>query len=270
MGVPVFFRWLTRKYPKVIQPAVCEAGFLISEVDRKKWPKRYLKDAVGGEYTESGEEIEFIDTSQANPNGVEFDNLYLDMNGIIHPCCHPESGVVPETEDEMIRNIFKCVDHLFAIVRPRKVLYLAVDGVAPRAKMNQQRARRFSTARDARIKVEADRIVREECIREGRPPPPPLKTRWDSNVITPGTPFMEKVMDGLRYYVNDRLTYDPGWKGIKVVLSTSGVPGEGEHKLMEYVLITLYIILFFICSLRCFIIFSLYLHNYIYFVVSIR
>jgi len=35
----------------------------------------------------------------------------------------------PKNEDEMMIAIFECIDRLFRIVRPRKLLYMAIDGV---------------------------------------------------------------------------------------------------------------------------------------------
>jgi 5'-3' exoribonuclease 2 len=35
----------------------------------------------------------------------------------------------PKDEDEMMIAIFEYIDRIFAIVRPRRLLYMAIDGV---------------------------------------------------------------------------------------------------------------------------------------------
>ncbi|PKS07951.1 hypothetical protein jhhlp_006563, partial [Lomentospora prolificans] len=185
-SVPKFFRWISERYPGISQ--------LIAE---NRIP--------------------------------EFDCLYLDMNGIIHNCTHKDAGEDVSfrlSEEEMFIRIFNYIEHLFGKIKPKQLFYMAIDGVAPRAKMNQQRARRFRTALD-------NEKAREKAIAEGveLPKEPP----FDSNCITPGTEFMAKLTQQLRYFIAKKVSEDSDWQGCEVVLSGHEVPGEGEHKIMEYI-----------------------------------
>ncbi|XP_046562363.1 LOW QUALITY PROTEIN: 5'-3' exoribonuclease 1-like [Haliotis rubra] len=158
----------------------------------------------------------------------EFDNLYLDMNGIIHICSHPEDDN-PHfriTEEKIFSDIFHYIEFLFRIIKPRKVFYMAVDGVAPRAKMNQQRGRRFRSAREAEDLIKKAQEKGEVL---------PTEKRFDSNCITPGTEFMVRLQEQLKYFVVQKISTDPLWQGPEVYLSGHETPGEGEHKVMDFI-----------------------------------
>ncbi|RKF55399.1 5'-3' exoribonuclease 2 [Erysiphe neolycopersici] len=177
-----------------------------------------------------------VDSRGPNPNGEEFDNLYLDMNGIVHPCSHPEDGPAPKNEDEMMMAIFKYTDRVVKMVRPRKLLMIAIDGVAPRAKMNQQRSRRFRSAKEAKEKADDKAEFVKLLKSQGNNiEDSEVKVAWDSNEITPGTPFMDILAASLRYWIAYKLNTDLAWANMKVIISDSTVPGEGEHKIMEFI-----------------------------------
>ena len=102
MGVPALFRWLSQKYPKIISQVIEEKP---RKVDDLEIP---------------------INMAGPNPNGVEIDNLYLDMNGIVHPCSHPEDRPPPASENEMMLAIFEYTNRVLNMCRPRKLLMIAV------------------------------------------------------------------------------------------------------------------------------------------------
>lgn len=126
MGVPKFFRFMSERYP------------CLSELIREH--------QVHKKSQQSNNIYIMLPFFQIYKFKIpEFDNLYLDMNGIIHNCSHPDDGNVQFriTEEQIFLDIFHYIETLFRLIKPQKLFFMAVDGVAPRAKMNQQRGRRF-------------------------------------------------------------------------------------------------------------------------------
>jgi 5'-3' exonuclease len=174
-------------------------------------------------------------------------HFYLDMNSIIHPvvqwCIETYPAYVTEQnrvesatdgryhtdmnyhtrfEKAIYKELARRLDVLIGIVRPTKTLYLAIDGVAPRAKMEQQRIRRYKSG------YERHRL--EEIHRKYQSTPPPS---WDRNAITPGTIFLYKLCKYLE------CTYLPTRRKESTVetilLDDANSPGEGEHKIFEWI-----------------------------------
>ncbi|KAK1656507.1 XRN 5'-3' exonuclease N-terminus-domain-containing protein [Colletotrichum godetiae] len=137
-------------------------------------------------------------------------NLYLDMmvsSSMFHPRMHSSQG-----EEEMMLEVFR------------------YNGSWRRATCKDEptRSRRFRSAQEAR-KREVSRALK--LLKQQNA----AKKAFDSNSITPGTPFMDILASSLRYWCAYKLNTDPAWAKVKIIISDATVPGEGEHKIMSFV-----------------------------------
>ena len=198
MGIPKYFRWITNKYDNLI-----------------------------------------LDETE---NGI--DNLYLDANGLIHPCCHkivssnPELirlhhkdylhnknninddiNIISKLEKLMFIEIIDYIHYITDYCKPKKLLYISIDGVAPRAKMEQQRLRRYRTFKE-------NTLVKNIHLKYNKD----INPVWDTNAITPGTLFMIKLSNYLKKNTTKIIK-----NKIKIILSDASVPGEGEHKIVKHI-----------------------------------
>ena len=157
------------------------------------------------------------------------DNLYLDFNGIIHNVCHNyfcDASKITSTTNEIYAEICEVIRQIVHLVKPKKLLMISVDGVAPRAKMNQQRIRRFRKELNEKKEENNINIEKEENND---------KIIFDTNAISAGTKFMFHLTNYIKNYILEQKKVNEDWMQIDILLSGSDVPGEGEHKILEYI-----------------------------------
>ena len=154
--------------------------------------------------------------------------LYIDANCLFHPQCfkilelHKDDINQASLFKKMASRIIAYIDYLIKVCNPSDLVYISVDGVAPLAKINQQRMRRFGYANNYRHDV-----YRKHNIK--------FNDSWSNIVITPGTQFMYDLHLYLQKYYTSKLKMNANEKcTYKIIYDSYLTPGEGEHKIFQY------------------------------------
>lgn len=162
--------------------------------------------------------------------------LFLDYNSLVHGCkgkyMSPNNPNIDKIlkmsqttiENNIIKEVINYTKHIVDYVKPDTVLYIAIDGSVPFAKMHLQRERRFKA------------IVEEQHKKQLQEKHGITNTEiWSSTNITPGTKFMAKLSSELKKAIQKGTFSGHSNKPIEIILSDSNVPGEGETKIFEYI-----------------------------------
>jgi hypothetical protein len=160
-----------------------------------------------------------------------FDHVLLDMNHVIHIVMRRS-----RSEEHAIRMLLSELDGLLRMAVPTKSLVIALDGAPAAAKLATQRTRRYGTLIRTRWKLDHFdklRITKRQRARKLRS----LDAELKSLQITPGTEFQELMENTLFYWAWQRLQHrHSNLSNVRVFISPSTVAGEGEVKLLEWIL----------------------------------
>jgi len=150
---------------------------------------------------------------------IKVNNLYLDCNSIIYDAVYNTdfSKIVESDIDIIIRSVCNKIDEYIMTLKPDNNIFIAFDGVAPVAKLDQQRDRRYKSLYQNKIS--------KSIFKDSKPDP------WNTTAITPGTVFMNKLNEKIRQVYNNPSKYSVK----NIILSPSDKYGEGEHKLFEFI-----------------------------------
>jgi len=154
-------------------------------------------------------------------NSLKVNNLYLDCNSIIYDSYH-KMDVTKLTESvasSIIRSVISKIEEYIHIIKPSVTVIIAFDGVAPVAKLEQQRNRRYKSWFQNEYSKKLFNKPKEDV--------------WNTAAITPGTKFMKELNENVSRHFNKESVAKYGLTNIFV--SGSNEAGEGEHKLFDYI-----------------------------------
>ena len=156
------------------------------------------------------------------------DHFYADCNGIIYDVIRSitfANKSVDAYESEVIAAVCHKIQSYIDVFQPKEKIIIAFDGVAPVAKLNQQRERRYKSWLTGELQK---RIDKKNASKKTSAAATSVETSafWNTSSITPGTAFMKK----LNLQVTAHFMSNP-----KVLVSTSDVCGEGEHKMFQHI-----------------------------------
>jgi len=161
-------------------------------------------------------------------------SLYLDFNCAIHQVSRDTLANHKDVSSEdfekyLIEDVLEYLRVIIENAIPTVKIYLAIDGVAPYAKIYQQRKRRFMSSVEKSEVVNIVKTYANGLVEEVQEEITQKTKMWDSNAITPGTEFMFKLDTALHGFATEYMDRTNG--NVEFVISGHAESGEGEQKI---------------------------------------